>query len=181
MVVFCFATRVRLFNQLSFEIACRNFEDNNLRLIAKKLVRDSLDLMRFGKREINANPDGIDLGGAFLETLMAVGMLSRAAQMDPDSTGFKEGVRIYREMLPATPAYAVLTTPGNDRSDQIDAGRRWLRLNLMTTALGLSCTRLAKPCRSSRKWRRTTRKRIRCWPSRTIRSRCSVDWASVRR
>ncbi len=101
-------------------------------------LKESVDLMRFGKREINANPDGIDLGGAFLETLMAVGMLSREAQMDPDSTGFKEGVRIYQEMLAATPAYAVLTSPENGRSDQIEAGRRWLRLNLMTTSLGLA-------------------------------------------
>ena len=103
-----------------------------------RTMKESVDLMRFGKAEINANPDGIDLGGAFLEALMAAGMLNRAAQMDPQSAGFKEGVRIYREMLDATPAYAVLTTPRNRRIDQIDAGRRWLRLNLMTAALGLS-------------------------------------------
>lgn len=103
-----------------------------------RTMKESVDLMRFGKREINANPDGIDLGGAFLETLMIAGVLGREAQMDPQSTGFQEGVRIYEEMLTATPAYAVLTTPGNARSDQIEAGRRWLRLNLMTTSLGLA-------------------------------------------
>ena len=101
-------------------------------------LKESVDLMRFGKREINANPDGIDLGGPFLEALMVVGMLGREAQLDPESTGYKEGVRIYQEMLAATPAYAVLTTPGNDRSNQIEAGRRWLRLNLTTTGLGLA-------------------------------------------
>ena len=41
-------------------------------------------------------------------------------------------------MLNATPAYAVLRTPSNSREDQIDAGRRWLRLNLTTTELGLA-------------------------------------------
>lgn len=103
-----------------------------------RTLKESVDLMRFGKREINANPDGIDLGGAFLESMMVIGMLSREDQLNPDSTGFKEGARIYREMLTATPAYAVLKTPGNDRVQQIDAGRRWLRLNLMTTSLGLA-------------------------------------------
>ncbi|WP_246660502.1 twin-arginine translocation pathway signal protein [Nitratireductor sp. XY-223] len=103
-----------------------------------RTMQESVDLMRFGKSEINANPDGIDLGGPFLEALMLAGVLSREAQSDPESAGFKEGVRIYREMLHATPAYAVVTTPGNSRADQIDAGRRWLRLNLTTTALGLS-------------------------------------------
>jgi len=103
-----------------------------------RTLKESVDLMRFGKAEINANPDGIDLGGAFLEALMAVGMVGPAAQMDPQSTGFKEGVRIYQEMLEATPAYAVITTPHNSRIEQIDAGRRWLRLNLVTTSLGLA-------------------------------------------
>ncbi len=103
-----------------------------------RTMQESVDLMRFGKCEINANPDGIDLGGAFLEALMLAGLLSREAQADPNSTGFKEGVRIYQEMLQATPAYAVITTAGNTRHDQIEAGRRWLRLNLTTTALGLA-------------------------------------------
>ena len=103
-----------------------------------RTMKESVDLMRFGKSEINANPDGIDLGGPFLEALMLVGVLTREAQLDQNSSGFKEGVRIYQEMLMATPAYAVLTTPSNSRADQIAAGRRWLRLNLTTTALGLA-------------------------------------------
>ncbi|MCP5002217.1 MAG: twin-arginine translocation pathway signal protein [Hyphomicrobiales bacterium] len=107
-------------------------------IFTPRTMKESVDLMRFGKCEINANPDGIDLGGAFLEALMLAGILSREAQSDPNSTGFKEGIRIYEEMLNATPAYAVITTDGNTRLDQIEVGRRWLRLNLTTTALGLS-------------------------------------------
>ncbi|WP_421982744.1 Acg family FMN-binding oxidoreductase [Roseibium sp.] len=103
-----------------------------------RTLKESVDLMRFGKSEINANPDGIDLGGPFLETLMLAGVLNRKDQLDPASTGFQEGVTIYREMLAATPAYVVLTTRSNARRDQIDAGRRWLRLNLETTRLGLA-------------------------------------------
>lgn len=104
----------------------------------ERTLMESVELMRFGKAEINANPDGIDLGGPFLEALMLAGMLSREAQADPTSTGFQEGVRLYEAMLFATPAYAVQTTPGNARADQIEAGRHWLRLNLTTTSLGLS-------------------------------------------
>ena len=101
-------------------------------------MRESVDLMRFGKAEINANPDGIDLGGPFLEALMLAGQLTREGQLDPSSSGFRQGVEMYRDMLAATPAYAVLTSPANTRADQIEAGRRWLRLNLMTTRLGLA-------------------------------------------
>ncbi|WP_299471156.1 twin-arginine translocation pathway signal protein [uncultured Roseibium sp.] len=103
-----------------------------------RTLKESVDLMRFGKSEINANPDGIDLGGPFLESLMLAGILTRENQLDPESAGFQEGIKIYQEMLAATPAYMVLTTPQNSRQDQIEAGRRWLRLNLETTRLGLS-------------------------------------------
>lgn len=103
-----------------------------------RTMMESVDLMRFGKTEINANPDGIDLGGPFLETLILAGVLSREVQSDPDSAGFKKGIEIYDEMLRNTPAYAALTSAGNTRADQIDAGRRWLRLNLAATGLGLS-------------------------------------------
>ena len=103
-----------------------------------RTMKESVDLMRMGKREINANPDGIDLGGPFLETLMLLGLLNREDQLDPQSTGFRQGVAIYRDMLHATPAYAVITSPGNSRLDQIEAGRRWLRLNLATTSMGLA-------------------------------------------
>ena len=103
-----------------------------------RTMQESVDLMRMGKAEINANPDGIDLGGPFLEGLMLAGLLSREALSDPQSSGFKQGLTMYHDMLMATPAYAVITTAGNTRLDQIAAGRRWLRLNLATTGMGLS-------------------------------------------
>jgi len=64
---------------------------------------ESVDLMRFGRREIDAQPDGIDLGGPFLEALMLAGMLTRDGQRDPDSAEFRQGVEMYRTMLHATP------------------------------------------------------------------------------
>lgn len=101
-------------------------------------LKESVDLFRIGKSEINANPDGIDLGGPFFETLALFGLLSREAQMDKTSTSFQQGFSIYNEMLMATPAYAVINTRGNSRLDQIEAGRRWIRLNLKTTELGMA-------------------------------------------
>ncbi|MEL6678970.1 MAG: twin-arginine translocation pathway signal protein [Pseudomonadota bacterium] len=103
-----------------------------------RTMKESVDLMRFGKAEIEANPDGIDLGGPFLESLQLAGLMNRETQLDPTSASFQEGVRIYQEMLAATPAYVTLTSAGNSRVDQIEAGRRWMRLNLKTTELGLA-------------------------------------------
>ncbi len=103
-----------------------------------RTLRESVNLMRMGKQEINANPDGIDLGGPMLEALMLLGLLTREAQLDPNSQSAKSAVAIYSEMLNATPAYAVITSTGNGRVNQIEAGARWLRLNLKTTELGLA-------------------------------------------
>jgi len=100
--------------------------------------KESVDLFRMGRAEIEANPDGIDLGGPFLESLMVVGAFTREQALDPASNAFKQAHDMYMEMLSATPAYAVITSTANTRSDQIDAGRRWLRLNLATTGLGLA-------------------------------------------
>ncbi len=101
-------------------------------------LKESTDLIRLGKREINAQPDGIDLGGPFLESLMLAGLLTRDGLSEVDSVGFQGTIDSYTTMMNATPAYAWLTTPGNTRTVQIHAGAAWLRLNLTTTALGLS-------------------------------------------
>lgn len=100
--------------------------------------RESVELMRIGRTQIEASPDGIDLDGPLLGTLGALGILSREAQLDTGSFAYRSGITMFRRMLAATPAYAVVTTGSNSRREQIEAGRRWLRLNLATTALGLS-------------------------------------------
>jgi hypothetical protein len=100
-------------------------------------LQESIDVMRIGKREIIANPDGIDLGGVFFDSLKLVGALSPEAIADTDGIGFRQNMEQYQTMLQATPAYAVIVTDGNTRADQIEAGRRWLRLNLTTTQQGL--------------------------------------------
>lgn len=103
-----------------------------------RTMKESTDLFRLGKSEVNANPDGIDFHGTFFEIGILLGMLTREGSLDPNSSEFEAVRGIYTEMLMATPAYAVITTDGNSREDQIAAGRRWLRLNLETTGLGLA-------------------------------------------
>ncbi|MDA9008957.1 twin-arginine translocation pathway signal protein [Alphaproteobacteria bacterium] len=101
-------------------------------------LKESVDYMRMGKAEIEANPNGIDMGGAFLESLMAVGILSKEALLDPQSKAFHEGIKMYDQMLSATTAYVFVLSDRNERADQIEAGRNWMRLNLKTTEMGLS-------------------------------------------
>lgn len=103
-----------------------------------RTMKESTDLFRLGKAEIEANPDGISFSGPFFETLILTGLMTREGSLDPKGMEFAEGAKIYNEMLFSTSAYAAIRTPKNDRLAQIEAGRRWLRLNLTTTALGMS-------------------------------------------
>ncbi len=100
-------------------------------------LKESVDLMRIGKAEINANPDGIELSDPLLEVLRRLGMLTEEALMDTEHPGNKAHLREYHAMLEATPHYAVLTTQNNTRSDQLDSGRQLMRLYLKATEAGI--------------------------------------------
>lgn len=99
--------------------------------------KESVDLMRIGRAEIEAAPDGIALGGPMIEALALLGQITRDEVGTPGSTAFNSGVDRYKAMLAATPAYAWVTTPGNTRAEQIAAGRSYLRLALEVTRQGL--------------------------------------------
>ena len=108
-----------------------------LEMETPRTYRESVELMRIGKAEIEARPDGIDLGGAFLEGLSLLGMLSREQLLDTSSTAFRQGLDMYREILGSAMGHVWIATPGNRRIDQLNAGRAWLRTNLKATELEL--------------------------------------------
>ena len=102
-----------------------------------RTLKESVDVMRIGKAEINANPDGIELRDPKLEALRLAGLLSNDTLMDIDNPGNQAHLRGYYATMDATPHYAVLTTATNTRQDQLDVGRKLMRLYLKTTEMGL--------------------------------------------
>lgn len=107
-------------------------------LYTHRTYKESIDLMRMGKDEINANPDGIDMGGVFLETLGLLGQLNKEELLDPESGTFKQSIPIVLEPLETAMGYVFVKTSGNTRADQIKAGRSYVRMNLKATELGIS-------------------------------------------
>ena len=103
-----------------------------------RTLQESIELMRIGKAEIEANPDGIDLGGFPLDLLADVGMLTREQLADPSSTAFKQGLEMYEKLLFSAMGYVWVTTPNNSRVSQLEAGRAWMRLNLRATKEGVA-------------------------------------------
>lgn len=109
--------------------------ERELRTPAK--LGESVRLMRIGKAEIEASPDGIALGGPFLGILASLGMLDRSSLADPASSAFRQGLDLYRQLTGTAMAHIWLTTRGNSRAEQIAAGRAWLRVNLAAARAGI--------------------------------------------
>ena len=103
-----------------------------------KAFQESVDLMRIGKAEIEASPDGISLGGAFLEGLKLAGVLSRKSLADPSSQSFQIGLDMNEASAISSMGFVWINTKGNSRTDQINVGRSYLRVALQATKDGLS-------------------------------------------
>ncbi|NSX53493.1 Acg family FMN-binding oxidoreductase [Parasulfitobacter algicola] len=99
--------------------------------------QESVDLLRIGKAEINAQPDGIDIGGPMMDSLAAVGLFTREAAADVNNAGSQGAIQDTVDAITSAHGFVVQISAQNTREDQIAAGRDWLRLNLATTAAGL--------------------------------------------
>ncbi|WP_298861597.1 twin-arginine translocation pathway signal protein [uncultured Sulfitobacter sp.] len=110
-----------------------------------RTYKESVDLMRIGKVEINANPDGIDFSGPLFEAMALAGVMTRDGLLDRSSTGYKEGLKAVMANTRTAMGHVWMVTQGNTRSDQIAAGADWLRVNLACTAHGLSFQPLSQP------------------------------------
>ena len=107
-------------------------------------LKESIDLIRIGKREINAAPDGIDLQGPLFEVLNLAGQMTPEKMMDPDNPAYAQALDGLLATIEASPAFVWLATPDNTRPTQIAAGRAWVRLNLALTGAGLSLQPLSQ-------------------------------------
>jgi len=103
-----------------------------------RTMKESVDLMRIGKTEIETYPDGISLGGPLNEGLELLGLMDRQAMLDPESMVFREGMKAQKVQFDTAMGFLWLATPGNARADQIAAGRDYVRMHLAVTEAGLS-------------------------------------------
>lgn len=100
--------------------------------------RENVEAMRIGAAEIAQHRDGINLEGPVIELGRATGLVSREAFLRPGSFAAGEFARSGEPWVRSSMAFAWLTTPGNSRRDQIEAGRAYLHLNLLATRSGLA-------------------------------------------
>lgn len=113
-----------------------NAMDTELRTY--RTAKESIDLLRIGKAEIEANPDGIDLGGAFFEIADSLGMMNKEEFLDVNSTAFQQQRDAIKDPFETANGFVFVKTAGNSRVDQIKAGRSYVRINLKATELGIA-------------------------------------------
>ena len=99
---------------------------------------ESVRLLRIGHKEIDATPDGLMLTGPMIEGTAMLGMTTRESIADPKSQSYQIGLDQLRESCGSIPAALWITTEGNSRAAQLEAGERYVRTNLRATALGLA-------------------------------------------
>ncbi len=100
--------------------------------------KESVDLMRLGRSEIEANPDGISLGGPLFEALSLTGILTRESLSDPSSGAYQFGLDMIEKGAMTSMGFVWINTDGNERSAQIEAGRAYMRVALQATLDGLA-------------------------------------------
>tara|TARA_R110001606_G_scaffold5579_5_gene25585 strand:+ start:124 stop:1206 length:1083 start_codon:yes stop_codon:yes gene_type:complete len=100
--------------------------------------QESVDLMRIGAKEVAANPDGIELEGPFIAAGKLIGMVNRETLADQTSAGFQQGLNMFEALAMSARGFAWLTNGNQTRTDQINAGRAYARMNLTATSLGVS-------------------------------------------
>jgi nitroreductase len=107
-----------------------------------RTLMESIRLMRIGASEINQHRDGISLSGPMIEFGKLAGIVTRESLADPKSSGFAQGLKMYEAITNTAMGHVWIVTrgdqAGNRRVDQLEAGRRYVRLNLQATAMGIA-------------------------------------------
>ncbi|MEM0986724.1 MAG: twin-arginine translocation pathway signal protein [Pseudomonadota bacterium] len=100
--------------------------------------RESINVMRLGNRAINENPDGLEMGGIPMGLFHMTGLVTKETLDTPGTMAYDTGLNIYDDIIEGTPAFIWLVSADASRTLQIEAGRAWVRLNLMAEEAGLS-------------------------------------------
>ena len=100
--------------------------------------RESIEVMHVGKAEVDANPYGLSMDDRLSSIVGLLGMMSPESLDDPTSTAYRESFNFYAGACETAMGFVWSTTPTNSRRAQLDAGRAWVRTQLLANSLGVS-------------------------------------------
>ncbi len=121
----------------------RDIMVNSMKIESNNHDRDmeTIKMFRFSQEEINQYKDGFGLaqsGVTGIQKFLIENLfLSRnSAEKDPISFG-KEAISVTQRQVDSSTTFGWLTTTNNTRLDQVKAGRKYERINLLANYLGL--------------------------------------------
>ena len=100
--------------------------------------RESIEVMHIGKAQVDAKPYGLSIDDRLSSTIGLLGLMSPEALDDPESSAYKESFKFYERACASAMAFVWSTTPTNTRRAQLDAGRAWVRTQLVANAFGVA-------------------------------------------
>ncbi|MBX3599084.1 MAG: nitroreductase family protein [Rubrivivax sp.] len=99
---------------------------------------ESFKVLRVGAREIAEHRDGLSLTSPMVVAMTKLGLFDRSQAPAPDSYATTSQIEDFDAKIATTPGFLWITSEGNARATQVDAGRAYLRVQLAGTALGLA-------------------------------------------
>jgi hypothetical protein len=99
---------------------------------------ETFKVLRVGAREIAEHRDGIALTSPLVVAMTRLGLFDRSQAPAPDSYATTSQIEDFDRKIAGTPGFLWITSQGNDRATQVDAGRAYVRVQLAATALGLA-------------------------------------------
>ena len=116
------------------EIASRAWR---IELTTPHTMMESIRLLRVGAAEVAQHRDGLTLMDPMVVWLDRLGLFDRTRPPAPDSFATQGQIKDFEANLDATPAYLWLTSDGNTRTTQLEAGRAYARAQLAAAAHGV--------------------------------------------
>jgi hypothetical protein len=106
---------------------------------------ENLRMLRVGPQEILEHRDGFSRNDPALRLAIALGQFDRNVPAPEDSDSFKETLQVFEDQAHTAMGFVWLSTRGNSRTDQIAAGRAYVRQQLRATDLGVGLHPMSQP------------------------------------
>ena len=103
----------------------------------ERTAMESVRLMRVGPDEILRHRDGISINSPIPRVMAALGQFDRSAAPTAGSPGYDQAFKMFEDHSLSAMGFVWLATAHNTRSDQIAAGRAYVRQQLLATQLGI--------------------------------------------
>jgi hypothetical protein len=115
-----------------------------IELTTPRTILESYKVLRIGPTEIARHRDGISVNEPLPRLLAGLGIFDRSKAPSPDDAAVTGQIKDFNSKLESTPAFSWMITEGNDRRTQVNAGRAFVRTQLVATRHGLSMQPLSQ-------------------------------------